>query len=241
MGYTHYFTIENLEECFVDEVNAIVTTAQSDGIVLAGFDGNGEPIVTDTKIALNGSRALGQEYESFVLPTNGNGFGFCKTAHRPYDVVVTAILVSAIVNKIDDGISSDGTYADWKDGIALYERAVRKLTQSERKRIRRTLNHEFRTRTLTQLRNNGFDVRLTDADNGIYEITYADAPTQVAALGYAVTIAYDAIESKTGRYCRSLKLSELLGKFVKKDRENYYKRNGYYGKAFSWDEVLCYY
>lgn len=239
MGYTHYFTIEHLEECFVDEVNDIVTMAQDDGIVLADFDGNGKPIVTDTKIALNGSRALGQEYESFVLPTDG--FGFCKTAHRPYDTVVTAILVSAIVNKIGEGVSSDGTYADWKDGIALYERAVRKLTQSERKRIRRMLNHEFRTRTLTQLRNNGFDVRLTDADNGIYEITYADDPTQVAALGYAGNIAYDAIESKTGRYCRSLKLSELLGKLVKKDRENYYKRHGYYGKAFSWDEVLCYY
>lgn len=239
MGYTHYFTIEHLEECFVDEVNAIVTTAQGDGIALADFDGNGKPIVTDTKIALNGSRALGQEYESFVLPTDG--FGFCKTAHRPYDAVVTAILVSAIVNKISEGISSDGTYADWKDGIALYERAVRKLTQSERKRIRRMLNHEFRTRTITQLRNNGFDVKLTDTGDGIYEITYADDPTQIAALGGASNIAYDAIESKTGRYCRSLKLAELLGKLVKKDRENYYKRNGYYGKAFSWDEALCYY
>ena len=37
-----------------------------------------------------------------------------------------------------------------------------------------------------------------------------------------------------------MKLSELLEKLVKKDRENYYKRNGYYGKAFSWDEALCY-
>lgn len=238
MGYTHYFTIEHLEEGFVDEVRDIVTLAQGDGIVLAGYDGTGKPIVTDTEIALNGSSALGQEYESFVLPTDG--FGFCKTARRPYDAVVTAILVSAIVNKVGDGISSDGTYADWKDGIFLYERAVRKLTRSERQRLRRTLNHEFRTRTITQLRDNGFDVRLADAGNGIYEVTYADDPTQIAALGEAINIAYDAIERKTGKYCRSLKLSELLGKVVKNDRESYYKRNGYYGKAFDLYEALCY-
>lgn len=238
MGYTHYFTIDHLEECFVDEVKDIVTLAQDDGITLAGYDGTGEPIVTDDKIALNGSSALGQEYESFVLPTDG--FGFCKTAHRPYDAVVTAILVSAIVNKVGDGISSDGTYADWKDGIALYERAVRKLTRSERQRLRRTLNHEFRTRVITQLHDNGFDVRLTDAGNGVYEVTYADDPTQIAALGEASNIAYDAIERKTGKYCRSLQLSELLGKIAKKDRESYYKRNGYYGKAFDLYEALCY-
>ena len=241
MGYTHYFKMDGkLEEFFVDEVRDIIAQAERDGIALAGYDGEGTPVVTEDEIALNGSAALGQEYESFILPTDYDGAGFCKTAHMPYDAVVTAILVSAIVNKLGDDISSDGTYADWKDGIALYEKAVRKLTPSERQRVRRTLNHEFRPSIVRLLSEKGFDVKLVDRDNGIYEIRYMSDQTQIAARGIASVIAYDALESKTGKYCRSLQLSGLLGKLVEEKSTRYYNRNGYYGNAFDWHTALCY-
>jgi hypothetical protein len=47
----------------------------------------------DDGIVLNG--AQGADYETFHLDTDGGDMGFCKTAHRPYDVVVTAILLRA--------------------------------------------------------------------------------------------------------------------------------------------------
>jgi hypothetical protein len=71
-------------------------------------------------------------YESFDLPRvfearkwqepdeHGRYFGFCKTAYRPYDLVVQVCLVIA-AHHFGAGIavSSDGSNEDWKDAVAL--------------------------------------------------------------------------------------------------------------------------
>lgn len=46
----------------------------------------------EDSIELNGSKS---SCETFILKPEATGFSFCKTARRPYDLVVTAILLRA--------------------------------------------------------------------------------------------------------------------------------------------------
>lgn len=60
---------------------------------------------------------------------------FCTTDNRPYDEVVTAILIAAAVRALvctTGVIKSDGRWSDWAAGMSLFERAVRPLTADEK-------------------------------------------------------------------------------------------------------------
>lgn len=121
MGYTHYWSHdENLGRkalfAAMQDARKIVEAAQAKGIALAGPNGDGEPMVSEG-IALNG--VAEESHESFIFPNNPNDpfinkvngslWAFCKTARKPYDLVVCAIL---LVLKHHMGkqirISSDG-------------------------------------------------------------------------------------------------------------------------------------
>jgi hypothetical protein len=93
----------------------------------------GDPIINfETGINLNGERS----HETFLLKPEATGFAFCKTARKPYDKVVTAILLRAsqlagsgicIKSVSPYGIgddyeadsvnrSSDGLWEEWEQG-----------------------------------------------------------------------------------------------------------------------------
>ena len=60
-----------------------------------------------------------------MLSLGATGFNFCKTAAKPYDLVVTAILVLA--EHFSEGhfkVSSDGDPEDWAEGLALAREVV---------------------------------------------------------------------------------------------------------------------
>lgn len=74
-------------------------------VTLRGPDGHGEPVVTDSSIALNGDASVGQEYEPFQVERvarqtghrsdeSGRLFEYCKTNGKPYDAVVDACLIA---------------------------------------------------------------------------------------------------------------------------------------------------
>jgi hypothetical protein len=88
----------------------IGTAEQGKPIALCGSDGTGEPKFTADCIALNGSRAKNEDYESFVLERAPNEtFNFTKTEYRPYDPVVVSILAAARTIAPDAiKVSSDG-------------------------------------------------------------------------------------------------------------------------------------
>jgi len=69
-------------------------------------DEPGRPIINDKKIAFNG---VGEDgHESLVIHKVGCEFEFCKTARKPYDEVVVAVLkVAREVNPWME-LSSDG-------------------------------------------------------------------------------------------------------------------------------------
>ena len=52
-------------------------------------------------------------------------FEFCKTAQKPYDLPVTAVLILAVKHFKDDvKVSSDGDAADWQAGIELVNKTL---------------------------------------------------------------------------------------------------------------------
>jgi hypothetical protein len=82
------------------------------------------PSISATKVLFNGRYENSQDHETFHFPGE-DGFSFCKTAAKPYDVVVTACLAVAkdiFGDEID--VSSDGDSEDWVKGVELAERVL---------------------------------------------------------------------------------------------------------------------
>jgi hypothetical protein len=91
-------------------------------------------LIDDLEIIFNGKAKFDQDHETFLLSKNkpkqpdwnkdaiakGYTFQFCKTARKPYDKFVTAILI--IADNIAPGaivITSDGDAGDWQDGLDI--------------------------------------------------------------------------------------------------------------------------
>lgn len=121
MGYTHYWNrkyslIPDDKWKELTEFAKALFKNQSD--ILAGGDGEGKPSITRAAISFNG---IGDEsHETCYLPRVGelDRFDFCKTARKPYDAAVVAMLIRA--SKL--GLitwSSDGDTEEHAAGIAL--------------------------------------------------------------------------------------------------------------------------
>jgi hypothetical protein len=130
MGYTHYFTVKEAihEEnwnAFVADVTAIIYNSEAG---IAGWDGTGSPELGDI-IRFNGVREM--SHETFYLSNGKDGFNFCKTAFKPYDEVVTAVLIRA---KYYFGealsVGSDGYWSEWQAGRDLYERTFGEVAEN---------------------------------------------------------------------------------------------------------------
>jgi hypothetical protein len=89
--------------------------------------------LTKSVIAFNG--AGDESYESFWIERSPKArdrgepgwehFGFCKTAHRPYDPVVVAAL--CLMEHISEGhfvVSSDGDVSEWEAGLTLARKVL---------------------------------------------------------------------------------------------------------------------
>jgi hypothetical protein len=118
MGYTHYWTLENGIEQedwnkFLEGARKVIETAKEAGIAL-------EDNSAGAAIHFNGVGA--DAHETFNITSEDVGFEFCKTAFKPYDAVVTAILIHAkdcFGSAIK--VTSDGNWVDWEGGTLLYE------------------------------------------------------------------------------------------------------------------------
>jgi len=133
MGYTHYYF--NLGKHNPERWASIFPQLPADAALLIaasrvsikGPSGEGEPILTNDVIAINGDEDSGDGHESFVLRQTAKSSRFCKTARKPYDAVVTAILIRAtqlLGREYMEGsgrkeIGSDGDWAEWDVGRDL--------------------------------------------------------------------------------------------------------------------------
>lgn len=138
MGYTHYFNTLVPDERLARITKEIV---KESAVTICGGMGTGKPVITEREISLNGDESRREDYETFCIPNREADFGFhnfCKTAHQPYDEVVTAILCAALyLNcKGSDSIHSDGHFKDWYEsgGLTLSRRPTKPCTGKSRRR-----------------------------------------------------------------------------------------------------------
>ena len=95
--YTHYWNVAGAEFCkvwpqIVSDTQLIVSES---GVALSRDGCHDAPATLSIKdgIMLNG--VPGNQHEPFELDTKGGTSGFCKTAMKKYDLVVTSILLRA--------------------------------------------------------------------------------------------------------------------------------------------------
>lgn len=135
MGYTHYFyrKPELDPEKYKKLVEDIKKIIAAGGVTIKNGMGEGEPIINTEGIIFNGDADQGHDHETLSLERvvsasdtrAGMVFEFCKTAHKPYDKVVTATLIAAKFHFGNDiKLSSDGTTSEWADGKKLFEKAT---------------------------------------------------------------------------------------------------------------------
>ena len=147
MGYTHYNyrPRKNAGSAYMYgklalDAKAICEYAYTIGIKLGDWSGeNGtSPQFTEGEFSLNGIDDMSHETFTWkALPTQSEWrkdepeiFDFCKTAMKPYDAVVTAILIRAKeIYGSCVSISSDGEWNEWKDGRDLYEAVFGEVAQ----------------------------------------------------------------------------------------------------------------
>jgi hypothetical protein len=133
MGYTHYYSKVDSSrddalrfEMFSIGARRIIEYATTyDGIQIA--DGMGEQLgqwqCTNETVWFNGYGP--DSHETFNWSIDSSGFGFTKTARKPYDAVVTACLIH-LKDIYGDlvSIGSDGDWSEWQDGARLYRNAT---------------------------------------------------------------------------------------------------------------------
>lgn len=114
------------------DAQAICEYAEENGIPLANGNAEAEtePEFTESHFSLNGLDDDGHETMYWAgIPTqpeyrkdSSDYFEFCKTAAKPYDAVVTAILIRAkVIYGSCVSVRSDGDWQEWLAGRVIYE------------------------------------------------------------------------------------------------------------------------
>ena len=115
MGYTHYFQLHEEPtvtrwNSFINGVNQLIE--ESDVPVLAKADEN--------RVLIEGVGA--NAHETFYIERGSIRLNFCKTALKPYDELVTAVLILARYTFDSFSLSSDGEWSNWLLGRDLFTR-----------------------------------------------------------------------------------------------------------------------
>ena len=163
MGYTHYVKrpVRNAGSAYMFgklalDAKKLCDYANANGIRIRNGIGESEPEFTEFSFSINGDAEGFSDdgrdlaHETFYWagipqhPEHRRGdshyFDFCKTNYKPYDAVVTAILIRAksIYGSCVE-ISSDGDwegnpnfpdgYGSWENGRELYERVFGEVAE----------------------------------------------------------------------------------------------------------------
>lgn len=130
MGYTHYFRHGNATNEAWDKIISdckrlyenMPKHSTSSGacyslepLKIDDQDG-GEPIFDNERILFNGAGYEDADHETFIInKINNDEFEFCKTARKPYDLMVQACLIVYHHHSPDTiDVGSDGDNDDWK-------------------------------------------------------------------------------------------------------------------------------
>lgn len=122
MGYTHYFnfTSSNFKDKFIEKELEIVKDIckRYEKIIRYEQETQEPPLITEKLIRFNGIHE--DAHETFYLDFS-EGFVFCKTARKPYDLpVCEVLLVIKYFNSNKFELSSDGFWVG-KDSAEKFE------------------------------------------------------------------------------------------------------------------------
>ncbi|KAK6531430.1 hypothetical protein TWF281_008235 [Arthrobotrys megalospora] len=125
MGYTHYWSghlNSSTSSQLTTDIHKLLSITSTK---ITGPAGTGDPQISPSSINLNGDESADQAHESLNLPIGQTiSFGFCKTARKPYDEVVGAVLLRCLVyNQSTFTVWSDGCWEEWGDARVLYQTA----------------------------------------------------------------------------------------------------------------------
>ena len=124
MGYTHYWNHTGFsnEQWRLARKNAKKILEASSIPVWREYDEDAPPVVSLKEIRFNGIENTG--HETFLISRFPTRSDFCKTARKPYDTIVVAIL--GMLSDINDEFNwgSDGDKEDHAEGIELYNKAL---------------------------------------------------------------------------------------------------------------------
>jgi hypothetical protein len=130
LGFTHYFEIVNKKGMTqVNEMKYSKAILDCQRIVRHYYKENGglsgytahSPIGAYGGLKVNGKG--NDAHEDFTMREHfaeNEGFNFCKTARKPYDMVVVACL-AVLAHRLGDAfkVSSDGEANEWTEGVRL--------------------------------------------------------------------------------------------------------------------------
>ena len=118
MGYSHYFQqgsipSQALFNNFTSHVSELIEMA---------WDIELDVSISTDFVDINWVGA--ESHENFIINREGLTWNFCKTNGKPYDAVVTAVLILARYTFPDFYLSSDGAWKEWEDGRDLFTRVM---------------------------------------------------------------------------------------------------------------------
>lgn len=123
MGYTVYFSQKRpFTTSEWGNIRAAVIPMFHRLKQIKGAAGVGRPEIGNERIVFNGDGSKGEDHESFILERDGNGFNFCKTARKPYDRFVKAVLI--VANYYAPGVlevtcDGDDEPDCWTEGVRI--------------------------------------------------------------------------------------------------------------------------
>ena len=138
MGYTHYWTFNKGKRGTAAETEAAYQQAMLECAKVVRYyyerEGGISGYTAHTKpgtyggLNFNGKGDSG--HETFTMRehyTQNDRAGFCKTAQKPYDILVVACL-AILAYRLEEAVSvySDGDVSDWHDGINLAQTVLRR-------------------------------------------------------------------------------------------------------------------
>jgi hypothetical protein len=115
MGYTHYFQLHNKpsKEGWISFIKG------AENLIAQAWDTSLEVEIGEDFISING---VGEEsHETFFFSKVSKEWEFCKTARKPYDKVVTSVLILAKYLFPTMYLKSDGNWEEWIEGRELFK------------------------------------------------------------------------------------------------------------------------
>ena len=150
MGYTHYYTpkestskkfeefstrCKKLYEALPEKSGTAGGYASDQKIEIRGGDGTGKPEFTKEKVWFNGNSKNGTDHETLGISSKDkNGWNFCKTQRKPYDLLVCAVLIASH-DLLGYEVTSDGDLDDWIPAMKFYLDTIYGYDSSENEAI----------------------------------------------------------------------------------------------------------